>query len=476
MPTDAQAVEPKLHSRPAQSEAIVEPPGPPANLLGFLSFLVFGSPRDLTDIYVSMAREYGDVVRMGAGPWRVYFVSHPDHVKYVLQDNNHNYGKQYAFNELLKQVIGNGLLTSEGEVWRRRRRLAQPAFHRRQIENFATTMVDETTIMLERWAILQRADKPFDVLVEMQDLATLIVGRALFSTDLSTGYTDTMRQNLRLTMEYLNRRMRRPLALPLWVPTPANRRLQKATRLSDEKVFDIIRERRKNLALNADGPNDLLGMLLAARDEETGEGLTDQELRDEITTFIGAGNETTAVTLAWAWYLLSKHPEVARKLHAELDAVLGGRAPSAADLPQLPYSRMIIEETMRLYPAAWAIGRGIVADDVIGRFKIQKGGMMIVSPYVTHRRPDIWDNPEGFEPERFTPERVAERPRYAYFPFGGGPRQCIGNTFALMEAQLVLATVGQKYRLHLIPGCTVEPGPIFTLRPNRPVMMTLQPR
>ena len=475
MQTDAQAVEPKLHARPTQSQATVEPPGPPANLLGFLAFLVFGSPRDLTNIYMDMAREYGDVVRMGTGPWRVYFVSHPDHVQHVLQDNNHNYGKQHAFNELLKQVIGNGLLTSEGEVWRRRRRLAQPAFHRRQIENFATTMVEETTTMLERWTVLQRTDEPFDVMAEMQNLATLIVGRALFSTDLSTGYTNTMRQSLRFSMEYLNRRMRRPLSLPLWVPTPTHRRFRKATRLSDEKIFDIIRERRKGLALNTDGPHDLLGMLLAARDEENGEGLTDQELRDEITTFIGAGNETTAVTLAWAWYLLSKHPEVARKLHAELDTVLGGRVPSAQDLPQLPYTRIIIEETMRLYPAAWAIGRGIVADDVIGRFRIQKGGMMIVSPYVTHRRPDIWDNPEGFEPERFTPERVAERPRYAYFPFGGGPRQCIGNTFALMEAQLVLATVGQKYRLSLIPGCTVEPDPVFTLRPNRPVMMTLQP-
>ena len=206
---------------PAQSQAIIEPPGPTANLLGFLSFLVFGSPRDLTNIYMDMAREYGDVVRMGPGPWRVYFVSHPDYVQHVLQDNNHNYGKQYAFNELLKQVIGNGLLTSEGEVWRRRRRLAQPAFHRRQIENFATTMVEETTTMLERWAVLQRADEPFDVMAEMQDLATLIVGRALFSTDLSAGYTDEMRQWSRFTLEYLSRRTRRPLSLPLWVPTPA---------------------------------------------------------------------------------------------------------------------------------------------------------------------------------------------------------------------------------------------------------------
>ena len=476
MPTDAQAVEPELHSRPAQSQAIVDPPGPPANLLGFLSFLVFGSPRDLTRIYIDLAREYGDIVRMRAGAWQFYFVSHPDYVQHVLQGNNHNYSRQSAFNEVVKQVFGNGLITSEGEVWRRRRRLAQPAFHRRQIENFATTMVDETTAMLERWARVQRADKPLDVMAEMQDLATMIVGRALFSTDLSATDTDEMRQWSRITLEYLSRRTRHPLSLPLWVPTPANRRLQKAVRLSNERVFSIIRERRKNLALNTDGPNDLLGMLLTARDEETGEGLTDQELRNEVTTFIGSGNETTAVTLAWVWYLLSKHPEVARKLHAELDTVLGGRAPNAQELPQLPYSRMIIEETMRLYPAAWAIGRGIVADDVIGRFKIRKGGIMVVSPYVTHRRSDIWDNPEGFEPERFTPERVAERPRYAYFPFGGGPHQCIGNTFALMEAQLVLATVGQKYRLHLIPGCPVEPDPVFTLRPNRPVMMTLQPR
>ena len=347
MQTDAQATEPELHSRPGQSPAIIDPPGPPANLLGFLSFLVFGSPRDLTRIYMDMAREYGDVVRMGAGAWQFYFVSHPDYVQHVLQSNNHNYSRQSAFNEVVKQVFGNGLITSEGEVWRRRRRLAQPAFHRRQIENFAKTMVKETTAMLERWATVQRADKPFDVMAEMQDLATMIVGRALFSTDLSATDTDEMRQWSRITLEYLSRRTRRPLSLPLWVPTPANRRLRKAVRLSDERVFRIIRERRKKIALNTDGPNDLLGMLLDARDEETGEGLSDQELRNEVTTFIGAGNETTAVTLAWAWYLLSKHPEVGRKLYAELDTVLGGREPSVEDLPQLSYTRMIIEETMR---------------------------------------------------------------------------------------------------------------------------------
>ena len=418
------------------------------------------------------ARQYGDVVRFGAGPWLSYFVSHPDYVKHVLQDNNHNYCKKNQFNDLFKLVVGEGLLTSDGDVWRRRRKLAQPAFHREKIASFAVGMTDSTLSMLESWTAAAQDARPLDIMTEMQELATTIVGQALFGTDLSQPSTDEMQQDRLIPLEYLNHRMRRPLSLPVWVPTRMNLRFRKAMRLSDDNVFSIINERRQT----GKDTGDLLSMLLAARDEETGEGLNDQELRDEVMTFLGAGNETTAVTLTWAWYLLSKHPDVERRLHAELDVVLGGRTPTVEDVANLTYTRMIIDETLRLYPAAWAIGRGIVDDDEIGGYRIKKGAMMLLSPYVTHRRSDIWDNPEGFDPEWFTPERVAERPRYAYFPFGGGPRQCIGNTFALMEAQLVLATVAQKYRLSLVPGCTVEPDPIFTLRPNRAVLMTLQPR
>jgi len=476
MQTDPQAIEHGLHPQPGQSQAgkevLREAPGPPAKLLGLLHFLMFGSPRDLLSLYMDAARQYGDVVRFGRGPWLTYFVSHPDYVKHVLQDNNHNYCKKNQFNDLFKLVVGEGLLTSDGDVWRRRRKLAQPAFHREKIASFAVGMTDSTLSMLECWATAAQDTRPLDMMTEMQELATTIVGQALFGTDLSQPSTDEMQRDRLIPLEYLNRRMRRPLSLPVWVPTRTNLRFRKAMRLSDDNVFSIINAHREA----GKDTGDLLSMLLAARDEETGEGLNDQELRDEVMTFLGAGNETTAVTLTWVWYLLSKHPDVERRLHAELDAVLGGRTPTVEDVANLTYTRMIIDETLRLYPAAWAIGRGIVDDDEIGGYRIKKGTMLILSPYVTHRRPDIWDNPEGFDPERFTPERVAERPRYAYFPFGGGPRQCIGNTFALMEAQLVLATVAQKYRLSLVPGCTVEPDPIFTLRPNRAVLMALQPR
>ncbi len=476
MQTDAQAIDHDRHPQAVQSKAekevLRDVPGPPANLLSLLHLLVFGVPRDLLRMYMDAARHYGDVVRFGAESRPIYFVNHPEYVKHVLQDNNHNYCKKNQFNDLLKLIVGEGLLTADGDVWRRRRKLAQPSFHRQKIANFATIMTDATEAVLERWASPAQDGTPLDIMAEMQELATLIVGHALFGTDLSPTYSEEVRQNTLVSMEYLNRCSRRPLSLPVWMPTRMNLRFRKAMRLSDNNVFSIINERRQT----GKDTGDLLSMLLAARDEETGEGLNDQELRDEVGTFLGAGNETTAVSLTWAWYMLSKHPDVERRLHAELDAVLGGRTPTVEDVGTLIYTRMIIDETMRLYPPAWAMSRGIVDDDEIGGFCIKKGAVMMLSPYVTHRRPDIWDNPEGFDPERFTPERVAERPRYAYFPFGGGPRQCIGNTFALMEAQLVLATVAQKYRLCLVPGCTVEPDPIFTLRPNREVMMTLQPR
>ncbi len=476
MSTNAQAVEHTQQPQPVQSPtaptALKDPPGPPTKLLNVIRTLAFGSSDDWLSLYMGAAQEYGDVVRMSGGPMKVYFVHHPDHVKHVLQDNNQNYVKKNVLNDLLKLVTGTGLLTSDGDVWRRRRKLAQPAFHRQHIADFATLMTDAAESLLGRWDTVAQDGRPLDMLAEMQTVASQIVGRALFSADLSPTYLEDVQDTGLTAMQYIDYRSRHPLAPPLWVPTRMNRRFQKAMRLSSDNVSQIIKDRRQTGAETG----DLLGMLLAARDEDTGEGLSDQELRDEVLTFLGAGNETTAVTLTWAWYLLSTHPDIERKLHAELHDVLGGRIPTADDAPNLPYTRMIIDETLRLYPAAWAMSRGVVDDDDIGGYRIRKGAIMVLSPYVTHRRPDVWDSPEGFDPERFTPEKVAARPRYAYFPFGGGPRQCIGNTFALMEAQLVLATVAQRYRPSLVPGGTVLPDPIFTLRPDRPVMMTLQPR
>jgi cytochrome P450 len=302
----------------------------------------------------------------------------------------------------------------------------------------------------------------------MSRLTLSITGRALFSRDISDE-ADEIGQAMTQLLRHFNYRFEHFFTFPESIPTLRNRRFWKTLRTMDAVAYGIIKERRRS----GQDKGDLLSMLLQARDEETGEGMNDKQLRDEVTTFLGAGTETTAVMLGWTWYLLSTHLEVDRKLRAELTEVLGGRTPNAEDLPNLQYTRMIIEEALRLYPPAWANSRTALSEDEIGGYIIPVNSMVAMSPYVTHRDPRFWENPEEFDPERFTPEQSAGRPRYAYFPFGGGPRQCIGNEFALMEAQLVLATVAQQYRLRLVPDHRVEPYPIFTLRPRYGLLMTL---
>ena len=463
--TDTGSAQPRL-SRPSKTI-----PGPPVRFRDLVSFLAFGSPRDLLSFYMDTARQYGDIVHFGRGSYSSYFVVHPDYVKHVLQDKVRNYPKKNRFNDMLKPLTGEGLLTSDGEVWRRSRRLSQPAFHRQRLAGFATGMTDATQAMLARWAPLAKRGQALDVSQEMQRVTLSIVGTALFSADIGAD-SDEMGRAVTRLFEHFNHRFRHPLSWPESVPTPRNRRFHTAIATIDSVSYRLIAERRKA----ATDSGDLLSMLIAARDEETGQGLNDRQIRDEVGTFLGAGHETTAVTLAWVWYLLSKHPSVERQVHAEVDAVLGGRTPTVEDIPRLAYTRLVIQETLRLYPPAWGMSRGIADNDEIDGYPIPAGALMVLSPYVTHRHPAFWDNPEGFEPERFTPERVAERPRYAYFPFGGGPRQCIGNEFALMEAQLIVAMVVQRYRLQLVPGQHIEPDPIFTLRPSSGVQVTLHAR
>ena len=463
--TDTGSAQPRL-SRPSKTI-----PGPPVRFRDLVSFLAFGSPRDLLSFYMDTARQYGDIVHFGRGSYSSYFVVHPDYVKHVLQDKVRNYPKKNRFNDMLKPLTGEGLLTSDGEVWRRSRRLSQPAFHRERLAGFATNMTDATQAMLARWAPLAERGQALDVSQEMQRITLSIVGTALFSADIGAD-SDEMGRAVTRLFEHFNHRFRHPLSWPESVPTPRNRRFHTAIATIDSVSYRLIAERRKA----ATDSGDLLSMLIAARDEETGQGLNDQQIRDEVGTFLGAGHETTAVTLAWVWYLLSKHPHVERQVETEVDAVLGGRTPTVEDIPRLSYTRLVIQETLRLYPPAWGMSRGIADDDEIDGYPIPAGALMVLSPYVTHRHPAFWDNPEGFEPERFTPERVAERPRYAYFPFGGGPRQCIGNEFALMEAQLIIAMVVQRYRLQLVPGQHIEPDPIFTLRPSSGVQVTLHAR
>lgn len=442
------------------------PPGPRGRfLLGNIPDL----NQDPLNYYPALRRQYGDFVRMhGLGSFSFFMLFHPDDIEHVLKGKN--YPKGMAI-QSLRVLVGNGLLTSDGEFWRTQRRLAQPAFHRQRLAGWATMMTDASERLAERLRPYAETGRPVDIAHEMMRLTLEIVGKALFSSDVS-GSADALGPAVTDAIEYVNHRSATPFALPVGFPTPRNRRFLRARTQIDSVVYGMIEQRRRT----GEDTGDLLSLLLAARDEETGQGMTSEQLRDEVITVFLAGHETTAVTLSWAWYLLAQHPAVEARLHAELAAVLGGRTPQLEDLPRLPYTRMVIDETLRLYPAAWTIARQATADDTIRGYTIPARSVMVMSQYVTHRHPDFWDNPEVFDPERFTPERSAQRHRYAYFPFGGGPRVCIGNSFATMEAQLLLATLAQRYRYSLVPSHRVVPEPSVTLRPRDGVLMTLLER
>lgn len=449
---------------PAPSRAA---PGPRfATPFGFLATMRRDPLRFLEDC----RRTYGDVVQIRFFPWRSFLLAHPRDIRHVLQENHRNYWKGIVFAKL-KRVGGEGLVFSDGDLWRRQRQLAQPAFHRDRIAAMAGMMTDATAAMLDRWRSLGAARQPFDLASEMSRLTLEIVARALFGTSLGED-EDEFRRAVSGGLAYANHLVNHFFALPLAIPTAANRRGRRAIAGLDRIVWKIIAERRR------DGRDrgDLLTMLINARDAETNEMMTDRQLRDEAVTFLVAGHETTAVALSWTWHLLTRHPDVVQRLDAEIDAVLGRRMPTLADLGELRYTRMVIEESMRLYPPVWATNRQAYGDDVVAGQTVRKDETVTVSPWVTHRHPAFWERPEEFDPERFTPERSAARPEYAYFPFGGGPRRCIGNQFAMMEAQLILAMTAQAFRLQAVPGHRVEPDPILTLRPRNGVLMTLHPR
>jgi len=416
--------------------------------------------RDPLAFVTALAREYGDVVCLGmGGPIRAYLFHHPDGVKHILQDNNQNYVKGPIIGRV-KVLFGEGLFTSEGDFWRRQRRLAQPAFHRERIAGFATTMVRRTAERLARWEPAIERGEPIDVGAEMNALTLTIAGETLFGRDLSGEASDAGRA-LAVALAVLAHRAMSYVAPPIWVPTARNRAFRRAAATLDALVYDIIDARQRAHATG----DDLLGMLMAARDEDTGEGMSRRQLRDEVMTFLLAGHETTAVALAWTWYLLARHPHIAEQARGEVIGCLGDRPPTVADLPRLPLARMVVEEAMRLYPPVWGVGRQTIAADRIGGYDIPAGAIVNLSPWVTHRHPDFWPDPERFDPERFRPGVERTRPRFAYFPFSGGPRLCIGEGFALMEMQLVVAMVLQRYRLTLVDERPVAPETTLTLRP-----------
>jgi cytochrome P450 len=435
--------------------------------------LLARSRRDPLGFMLDGSRTYGDVFRFRLGPFVLHVLAHPEHVRRVLLDNARNYARSWHYGRA-KAIVGDGLVTTEGAAWRRLRRMSQPAFHHDRIAALAGGMTAAIGEMLDRWRAHARgsAGEPIDVAAEFARLALRIAGRALMGVDL-IGEADRVTRAVTAALEYFEYRANNLLVLPPGVPTPRNLRARRALRALDEVIAGNLAARRAGPGRVAD---DLLAMLLAVRDEETGEGLSDRELRDQILTFMGAGHETTAVAMAWTVSLLARHPEVDGRLREEVDGVLGGRTPAADDLPRLPYTRRVIEESLRIYPPVYGVVRTAKADDEIGGYRIPRRTMVVLSPYVTHRHPAFWPEPEAFDPDRFLPERSAGRPRFAWYPFLGGPHQCIGQEFAMMELVLAVAMMAQAFRFRLAPGAAPEPQPMVTLRPRGGMPVILRER
>ncbi|HZI20412.1 MAG TPA: cytochrome P450 [Pyrinomonadaceae bacterium] len=442
----------------------VVPDGPPGErLLGNMAEF----NRDPLAFIERCAREYGDAVLVRFLYVPAYFFSHPDHVEQVLASGNKNFVKTIVQKSpLFLRLVGNGLLTSEGEFWRRQRRLSQPAFHRERTSAYGAQMVAETERLLAGW----RDGEARDAHEEMTRLTQSIVVSTLFSSDVS-GESDEIAEALATIVEPFTRQATLKWVLDNRLPTPARLRFERAARRIDRVVYRLISERRAS----GRDEGDLLSMLLRAQDED-GARMTDRQLRDEVMTLFLAGHETTALALTWAWYLLALSPEAEARLHAELGEVLGGRAPAAEDLPRLRYCEWVIKEAMRLFPPVFGVGREAARDCEVGGYHVPEGMQVFMFPWVMHRDARWYDEPEQFRPERWREEEAARRPRYSYFPFGGGPRVCIGNAFAMMEAVLVLATVAQRFRLRLVPEHRVELLPAMSLRPRDGVRVTLHER
>jgi len=448
--------------------------------------------RDSTRTLSRWAREYGDIVFYRFMKFPIYVLFHPQHVEQVLLGKTGNFVKGMTARSN-PELFGNGLLTSDGEFWRRQRRLSNPAFHRESIARYAEITVEEAANLSESW----KTGETRNIHNDMMNVTLRIVLRSLFGTHLA--------EHMKIIEPALEAIMAsstgfNSIAFFLRIPTPARKRHFLGVEQLNKVVYELIargREKLKSAEASTQGtnaqtmgaqtmgaqsggaptgaPKDLLTLLLSARDDD-GNSMSDQQLRDEVITILLAGHETTALNLSWSWYLLAGHPEVERKLHAELDAVLGGRLPTASDIPKLQYTDKIIRETLRLYPPAWRIFRQTEEAFQVGDYTLPAGSNIVLSQWVTQRDPRWFPEPDRFIPERWNEEAAAKVPRFAYFPFGGGPRVCIGAGFAMMEATLLLATIAQRFRMHLAPNQRITPMPSITLRPRNGIRVSLEER
>jgi len=412
--------------------------------------------REPLRFFQNVVARYGDIVCYRPAPEPAYILNHPDYVRHVLVDNNRNYSKDTHSNRLFGNVVGGGgLVTSEGDTWRKQRRMMQPAFHHTRIEKLDGMIVDVTNSMLDRWQQAYETNQPVDIAREMAALTLTVTTRALFGVDLG--------DEVREVGEIFNRAADD-------FEKPSSPRLNRSAQEFRDLVDSIIQQRRQNFK---DG-GDLLSSMILAQDED-GARMDDEQLRTQVMTLMLAGYETTASALTWTWHLLSQNLDTLSRLRNEVRETLQGRLPRYSDLDYLPLTGMILDESLRLFPPAWVLGRRAIDEDVIDGFYIPANTVIAICIYTLHRHPNFWDQPDMFIPERFSPENIKRHHKFAYIPFGAGPRQCIGNNFGLMEAALVMACVLQRFELHSIPGMDVQPQALFVLRPHRDVMMSLHP-
>jgi cytochrome P450 len=422
--------------------------------------------RDRLGFLSRCKQEYGDYFSLRFGPKRIVVISDPAGIEEVLVTHSRNFTKHFAL-RLNPLLLGNGLLTSEGDFWLRQRRLAQPAFQRSRIAAYAPVMVEHTRRLMAGW----REGETRDMYSEMMRLTVGIAAKTLFGAD-AVHKAAEVREALTVVGQNFTARFNSFLPVPVWLPTPGNRRLRRAIERLDKIIYGFIKQRR----VSGEERGDLLSILLHAQHEDDGSRMTDKQLRDEAMTLFLAGHETTALALSWSWYLIASHSQVEARLVEELRAVVGARFPTAEDLPQLRYHEHVVTEAMRLYPPAYTIGREAIEGCTIGGYRIPEGTTLLLSQWLVHRDARYFEQPEAFRPERWENGLAQRLPKYAYFPFGGGPRLCIGNTFAMMEAVLVLATIAGCYRLTLVPDHPIVPGATFTLRPVHGVKAVLTRR
>ncbi|MEV5752074.1 cytochrome P450 [Actinoallomurus sp. NPDC052308] len=429
--------------------------------------------RDPFGFCMKAAREGDGLVRLGAGPVRAYLVSHPDYVRHILVGNAANYIKG-SIMDGIRLALGNGLFTSDGDFWRRQRRLMQPAFHNRQIQRMAETVRETVRDSMAGWAPAVTNGTPIDMLHESVRMNIRIILETLFGTAVDEERSVRLLDLTDRVFAGMTRRVW-TFFVPSWLPTPGATGYRRAIEALDKEIYALIAARRAALA-DGHAQEDLLSTLIQAEDSETGERMSDRQLRDEIFTIFIAGYESTATGVAWAWHLLCRHPEAATRLREEVDRVLGGRAPGYDDLTELTYTRRVVDETFRLYPAFPMYFRGSVEDDVVGPYAIPGGANIILSPYATHHDPRFWDDPEAFDPDRFAPDRYDSRAREAYYPFGKGQRLCIGEPMALTIAQLLIATIAQAYEVRTAPGVQVTGHYAMTYQPKHGLPVILTPR